>query len=56
MNNLQIELEKHKFGLERFAGSDDDILFTLDFPITAYSKVFMTSFFQLRLSWGFYVF
>ncbi len=32
MNNLRIEVEKHKFGLERFAASDDDIHFYTGFP------------------------
>ncbi len=27
-----MEVEKHKFGLERFSGSDDDICFYTGFP------------------------
>ncbi len=32
MNNLRMEVKKHKFGLERFSGSDDDIRFYTGFP------------------------
>ena len=41
LNNLNIELEKHKFCLQRFAGSDEDICFYTGFP--SYST--LTSFY-----------
>ena len=45
LNNLNIKLEKHKFCLQRFAGSDEDIRFYTGFP--NYST--LTSFYEFLL-------